>query len=298
MMVELKLKQKDDSYVSTWEPSSVKMNFTTKHNEVTKGQDYQLANIKGESADLAQAPISEVERLQLKADVANLQAAADRKGITLDVWDAHSEKLAGEQHFELGCWLYYYSKQDAQHDSLESRVDCARRIFMEGITAPGYRFFTAFNFGERQFDRIFEMGDSKQVIDGLREHLKTDTTGNLVKAFSYMGWPTEPENLIKPMPENQHLELGGAAVEYPEMVERAKEAGFSVRDANPARGIYSGPIINAGQHYVVQDAGMRTAVIHSREHVGTAIAVGEHVRATYSAGICAITRRDAPSLTR
>jgi hypothetical protein len=105
-------------------------------------------------------------------------------------------------------------------------------------------------------------------------------------------------SVMKPSPENLDPDLEGAAAEYPAMVERAKEAGFSVRDANTARGIYSGPIINAGQHYVVQDAGMRTAVIHSREHVGTAIAVGEHVRATYSAGICAITRRDAPSLTR
>jgi N12 class adenine-specific DNA methylase len=158
VMVELKLKQKDDNYVSTWEPSSVKMTVTAKPNEVTQsqGQGQQLIAARGEDA----------------------------------------------------------------------------------------------------------------------------------------------VSVMKPSPENLDPDLEGAAAEYPAMVERAKEAGFSVRDANTARGIYSGPIINAGQHYVVQDAGMRTAVIHSREHVGTAIAVGEHVRATYSAGICAITRRDAPSLTR
>lgn len=170
VMVELKLKQKDDNYVSTWEPSSVRMTIPAKPSEVTKEQDHQLVEVKGDSA---------LERLQLKADC-----------------------------------------------------------------------------------------------------------------------PTEPENLINPAPENQNPELEGAAVEYPTLVERAKEAGFAVRDANPARGIYSGPIINAGQHYVVQDAGLRTAVIHSREHVGTTIAAGDHFRAIYSAGSCVITRRETPPLER
>lgn len=135
------------------------------------------------------APISTAERKQLKANLANLRTVAERKGAPLDDWDERQERIAGEQHFELGCWLFYYCQRVGLQDGLGDRIDCARRIFTEGITNPRYQFFTVFNFGERQFDTIFEMGDATQVINGLRQYLDCDSTGYLAAAFQTMGWP-------------------------------------------------------------------------------------------------------------
>lgn len=135
------------------------------------------------------APITAAERKQLKANLADLRATAARKQTTLDAWDESSERQAGTDNFELGCWLYYYNRRVGT-EGIEARIDCARRIFLAGITNPGYRYFTAFDFGERQFDTIFEMGDGAEVIKGLRQLLPSDSTGNLEKAFRYFGWPT------------------------------------------------------------------------------------------------------------
>lgn len=141
------------------------------------------------------APLTAAERQQLIADAANIRAAATRKGHTLDAWEEIDERNAANTHFELACWLFYYSRR-VYGDAIEARIDCARRIFTAGFTNPGYQFFTVSDFGERQFDTIFEMGDSAQVIDGLRKYLFTDTSGNLRKAFEYMGWPMTAPDLL------------------------------------------------------------------------------------------------------
>lgn len=141
------------------------------------------------------APLSAAERGKLRADAANIRATAERKGCTLDQWDERQESAAAAQHFELGCWLFYYSRRIGT-EATETRIDCARRIFTEGITNPGYQFFTIFDFGERQFDTLFEMGDAEHVIAGLRRFIATDSTGNLQKAFDYMGWPILEPDLL------------------------------------------------------------------------------------------------------
>jgi hypothetical protein len=48
-----------------------------------------------------------------------------------------------------------------------------------------------FDFGERQFDRIFEMGDAQNVIDTLRDAVDTDSSGLMHKAFVHFGWPLQ-----------------------------------------------------------------------------------------------------------
>jgi hypothetical protein len=127
--------------------------------------------------------------MQLRAGLANLRATADSKRVTLDAREERREKAAGTKHFELGCWLYYYHLRVGRQDGLADRIDCARRIFVGGFANPGYQFFTVFNFGERQFDTIFEMGDADQVVDGLRPYLERESTGNLTAAFQNYGWP-------------------------------------------------------------------------------------------------------------
>lgn len=142
---------------------------------------------------MGQAPLKASELARLRADVMDIRATAKRKNVTLDDWDEKRETAAAKEYFDLGCWLYYYSRRVGLSDAegLKSRIDCARRLFLAGICSPGYRFFTVFDFGERNFDTIFEMGDAKEVINGLRALVAQDNYGQLVKAFAYHGWSLE-----------------------------------------------------------------------------------------------------------
>ncbi|WP_186214619.1 hypothetical protein [Burkholderia gladioli] len=140
-------------------------------------------------ADRIDAPISATQRAQLKRDASDLYGTAKRKGNTLDRWDYGQEAPAARDHFELGCWLYYFTQcYRSGHDTLELRIDIVRRLFLAGLHSPGYKFFTVFDFGERQFDSIFEQGDAKQVIEGLRVFLGSE---EVRKGFEYFGWPLD-----------------------------------------------------------------------------------------------------------
>lgn len=137
------------------------------------------------------APITESVRAQLRLDTQDLRATAARKSITIDDWEVRRQATAAKNHFELGCWLYHLRERIGRSDegSLHDRIECAWRIFMSGITNPGYQFVTVFEFGERQFGTIFGMGDGDQVVDGLRSLLSADRTGRLAAAFDAYGWP-------------------------------------------------------------------------------------------------------------
>lgn len=139
-------------------------------------------------AKLKRAPLDAGTRHILKRRLADLKKTAAAKGTTLDAWDENRESQAGKTHFELGCWLYFYAKHTRLAAHPEARADCLKRIFMAGLTNPGYAFFTAFDFGERDFDNCLEQGDSADVLDLLRKELATDETGNLARAFDYFGW--------------------------------------------------------------------------------------------------------------
>ena len=138
-------------------------------------------------------PLSEAELARLRADARDIPGTAKRRNTTLDAWDLRSERAAAEKHFALGCWLFYYSRRIflSGPDGLQHRIDCARRIFEAGFANPGYAFFTVFEFGEREFDTIFEMGDSAQVLDGLRKLARKSHSNAIKDAFSEMGWQLE-----------------------------------------------------------------------------------------------------------
>lgn len=137
---------------------------------------------------LNKAPIRASDRSMLQFRLANLDAAAKAKGSTINAWEKEREIHAGKEHFELGCWLWYYSNRVGS-GPVTDRIDCARRIFLAGLDRVGYEFFTAFDFGERQFDAIFEMGDSDEVLEGLREHIPFDKTGRIKAVFEKLNWP-------------------------------------------------------------------------------------------------------------
>lgn len=135
-------------------------------------------------------PLSEAELARLRADARDIPGTAKRRNTTLDAWDLRSERAAAEKHFALGCWLYYYSRRIflTGPEGLQHRIDCERRIFEAGLGNPGYAFFTVFEFGEREFDTIFEMGDSTQVLEGLRKLARRSRSQQIREAFAEMGW--------------------------------------------------------------------------------------------------------------
>ena len=139
-------------------------------------------------------PLSEAELARLRADARDIPGTAKRRNTTLDAWDLRSERAAAEKHFALGCWLYYYSRRIflTGPEGLQHRIDCARRIFEAGLGNPGYAFFTVFEFGEREFDTIFEMGDSTQVLEGLRKLARRSRSQQIREAFAEMGWSLQP----------------------------------------------------------------------------------------------------------
>lgn len=134
------------------------------------------------------APITAAERRQLVRDAGDIKAVAARKGVTLDAWDESRESVASQLHFELGCWLFYYSRRVGMPGGLKDRIDCLRRLFEAGIDCPGYRFFTIFNFGERQFDTCVEMGDADEVVNALVAMAEQTPDGPLTACVKKMGW--------------------------------------------------------------------------------------------------------------
>jgi hypothetical protein len=63
-----------------------------------------------------------------------------------------------------------------------------RKLFEAGIAFPGYRFYTVFNFGARELDACFEMGDGSAVKDALVAMAKADPTCQLAQSVREMEW--------------------------------------------------------------------------------------------------------------
>lgn len=137
------------------------------------------------------AGLSTSELAMLKIRALNIQATAKEKGNSpLDSWDLQNEIWHAEKHFELGCWLYFYSKKVGKEGSagLFFRIGCLKKIIKSGIEKTGYSFFTVFDFGEREYDTIFEMGDGDLVKKAILAEIPKDTTGLFKTYCANMGW--------------------------------------------------------------------------------------------------------------
>lgn len=143
------------------------------------------------------APLPPEQLNQLKIDAKDVMAVAKRKNVMMDKWDERIESYHAKKDFVLGCWLFYYSSRIYKTDGLADRIDCLRRIFEAGFNTIHYEFFSVFEFGERHFDTLLEMGDAKEVIDGVRKRINDSREGqNIREAFQYMGWPIETDGSL------------------------------------------------------------------------------------------------------
>lgn len=154
-------------------------------------------------SNLHQAPLNKEMRDQLLRDSADILGAAARHGDDLTAVDVATEQRMAQEHFELGCWLFFHrNRRISNPDGVWSRIDCLRRIIQSGISNPGYSFHSVFRFGERDFDTLFEMGDSAQVIHALRPMAKAHPDEVFGRFFKEHGWPlllgTDPSPVISP----------------------------------------------------------------------------------------------------
>jgi len=180
---------------------------------------------------MGRAPISQRLRTQFERDsrsVESLLAAAERKGYTqMSRWEAEEEYRTARTHFELGCWLAHYADRLSREANPQVRIDCVRRIWESDITNPGYRFFTIFGFGERNFDTCFEMGDGDKVAAALKAMAIEDPTGPIAAGVRAFGWN-------KPAPveaAEDLLERLGAHLDVPDIRDRRDtiEAAMAAR---------------------------------------------------------------------
>jgi hypothetical protein len=140
------------------------------------------------------APLTKEQVQQLRADAKNVAATAVRKGLLVHRSDLLSEKQAAAEHFDLGCWLFHYSTRvgGSGPTGTKDRIDCVRRLWDAGIKSPSYEFHSVFDFGERQFDSCFEMGDDDQVAAGLISAALERPHSQLADIVRGWGWAPRP----------------------------------------------------------------------------------------------------------
>lgn len=105
------------------------------------------------------APITITERVELRRNARDVARTAVWKGFACDPMHAETVGKLAQEYFDLGCWLYYYSKRLDVQDNLAERVDCAWRLFDAGISDPGDNFLIIFGFGRRHFAALFKDGN-------------------------------------------------------------------------------------------------------------------------------------------
>lgn len=104
----------------------------------------------------SRAPIPFDDRRRLEIDAADVRATADRKGVVLDRFEELLEGVAARNHFELGCWLFYYGRliEQSGADGLAARAACADLLLQSGFRNPSLFFNTVFDFGQYRFDLV------------------------------------------------------------------------------------------------------------------------------------------------
>lgn len=114
------------------------------------------------------APISDRDRQKLKRRLADLPACAARRGVTLDAFELHRETVFGDLYFEVGAWGYWATRRGSKL-TLGDRARVVFAMLAAGLECVSYDFYTAFEFGERQLDSFFEVGDSAELVQAVSD---------------------------------------------------------------------------------------------------------------------------------
>jgi hypothetical protein len=137
------------------------------------------------------APITPRQRAMLLARLKDLRGTAQMHGTSLSDWELMDEANAARLHFEVGAWGWW-SQQRRESLSVQDRARVIFAVLASGKTSVGYEFFTAFEFGERQFDAFFEMGDGHEVVDAVSELVVSSGNAAALACLQANGWRREP----------------------------------------------------------------------------------------------------------
>lgn len=151
-----------------------------------RSRNYPIPSSTGVPA----APISDAQRRMLHKRVADLHGTAKRKGYTLSTWDYIRESDAARTHFEVGAWGYWaHLRRDRL--TVEDRARVTFALLASGKSNIDYEFFTAFDFGERQLDAFFEMGDADEVIEAIGDIVRRSGHAVAAEMMKQLGWSFE-----------------------------------------------------------------------------------------------------------
>lgn len=109
----------------------------------------------------------------------NIRQVAIRKNLDVCTRDLLREAEIGEREIQFLTKLHNLrigTTQEGEH-GLNARIACATHIFTAADQSScvtirdikSWNAYTVFDFGEREFDALFEMGDGAQVKDALVE---------------------------------------------------------------------------------------------------------------------------------
>lgn len=140
-------------------------------------------------------------------------------------------------------------------------------------------------FDGRNHDRLFEMGDGNEVHQIVLERI-ADNRELAMAIATAPGKRYASQEMLDKAEEVTGLRARAA--------EAAQGLGLEPSPANRDSGIYGGKVVALTEHYLVQDVGMRSAILHHRDDLllGQHLKVGDPVHLTYRCGSAIV--RDRP----
>lgn len=139
------------------------------------------------SYGVPRAPISDRDRAMLRRRLDNLQRCAQKRGITLSMWEEGDERLAGDIYFEVGCWGYWAMRRRSKL-TLDDRARAVFAMLAAGLTSPSYSFYTAFEWGEREYDTWFESGDGSELVQAISDLVLESNHERALPLLRKLGW--------------------------------------------------------------------------------------------------------------
>jgi len=134
---------------------------------------------------MAHAPVSYKIRAQLERRLHNIHRIAKRDG-----WDTHDvqfQQEQGQQNFELAMWCYWLSRRRKSF-TVSDRARLVLAVLSSGKTSIENEFLIVFNFSERSFDAIFEMGDGDEVVEAISHLVHASNDPVALKGLRSNGW--------------------------------------------------------------------------------------------------------------
>lgn len=146
-------------------------------------QSQKLAVLMG----FKRAPLTAQTLSYLWSGAAAVDVCASRKGISRTPDQLRQDQTLAAEQFELGCWLHFYSLRVLDPQMTAFRIDCLRRILLSDLNdcSPGNGFHAVFDFSQREFEAILEMGD---VTDVLQAIAPLQTLPSIRRKLEQAGW--------------------------------------------------------------------------------------------------------------